>query len=197
MPVLDPSEYDASYFDGASQTLRHNAGYSSYERWVRGDGNNPDDAGEQWAEIARRLSANNRFQNQTVLEVGCAKGFVVEDLRALGIQAFGLDVSAYAIGEADPSVQPYLTVGDALTVLSSYSRNQFDWLFSMRFFECIPDSDIQPIIDEMKRVSRNQFHQIGTSENPLYYQQKTEAQWRAYNWGTKCTLFFNERPNLP
>lgn len=198
MPLLDPSEYDASYFDGASQPLAHNAGYSRYERWVRDDSpQNPDDAGEYWAEIARRLNSNNRFNNKTVLEVGCAKGFVVEDLRAIGIEAYGLDVSQYCYDQASPSIQPYFTVGDALTVLQTYSRNQFDWLFSMRLFECIPDADIQPIIDAMDFCSRNMFHQIGTQENANFYNIKTPAQWQAYDWGVQTTLFFDRRPELP
>jgi len=204
--ILQPEDYNVVYFDrslatpeelAGSSAVSAVAGYSRYERWERGDAANPSDAGEYWAEISRRLSANSRFLSKTVLEVGCAKGFVVQDLRALGIEAYGLDVSQYCYDQADPVVQPYLTVGNALTVLQSYSRFQFDWLFSMRFFECIPDADIQPIIDAMKFCSRNQFHQIGTIENADFYNIKTEAQWNAYSWGNKCTLFFNERPNLP
>lgn len=206
MPLPTHAEYNAVYFDRSLATpeeianataVSAMAGYSTYERWVRGDGDNPDDAGEYWAEIARRLSSNSRFDNKSVLEVGCAKGFVVEDLRALGIEAYGLDVSQYCYDQAAPAVQPFLTVGDALTVLQTYSRNQFDWLFSMRFFECIPDSDIQPIIDAMDFCSRNMFHQIGTQENPNFYNIKTPAEWQAYDWGVQTTLFFDQRPNLP
>ena len=36
MPLLDSSEYDASYFDGADQAMSHNAGYTRYKRWERG-----------------------------------------------------------------------------------------------------------------------------------------------------------------
>jgi hypothetical protein len=37
MPVLQPSEYDISYFDGKKSALSHNAGYSHYKRWRRYD----------------------------------------------------------------------------------------------------------------------------------------------------------------
>ncbi len=38
MAVLQANEYDISFFDGKKTALRHNAGYSNYERWRRNDG---------------------------------------------------------------------------------------------------------------------------------------------------------------
>ncbi len=34
-----------------------------------------------------------------VLDVGCAKGFLVEAVRPRGVEAFGNDISEYAMGE--------------------------------------------------------------------------------------------------
>jgi trans-aconitate methyltransferase len=43
------------------------------------------------------------------LDLGCAKGYLVKALRAREVIAYGIDHSAYAIAEADPSVRPYLS----------------------------------------------------------------------------------------
>lgn len=50
---------------------------------------------------------------RSVLDVGCAKGFLVRALRDLGIEAYGADVSEYAIGSAERTVRPFLRVVSA------------------------------------------------------------------------------------
>jgi hypothetical protein len=42
----------------------------------------------------------------TVLDAGCAMGFLVESLRKKGIQSFGIDISEYAIQNVHPDVRP-------------------------------------------------------------------------------------------
>lgn len=54
---------------------------------------------------------------ETVLDVGCAHGFLVEKLRERGVEAYGFDLSAYAIGQVHESISPYVwqaSVTDAL-----------------------------------------------------------------------------------
>ena len=48
----------------------------------------------------------------TSLDVGCAKGFVVEALTELGYDSYGWDVSEWAIAGAGPNVAGRLTVAD-------------------------------------------------------------------------------------
>lgn len=52
-------------------------------------------------------------QPRTVLDVGCAIGLLVETLRARGVEAYGVDVSEYAIGQVHESVRAYCRVGGA------------------------------------------------------------------------------------
>ena len=47
----------------------------------------------------------------TVLDAGCAMGFLVEWLRKYDIAAEGVDISEYAIQKAHESVKPYVRVG--------------------------------------------------------------------------------------
>ena len=171
MPVLQPSEYDISYFDGSKTSLRHNAGYSKYERWYRKAGKNS--LGEFWKDKAADLAEKYQLQGKKVLDIGCAKGFLVKDLRDMGVDAYGLDVSSYAVGEAESEVKPYLTVGDARTYLSNYATDEFDVVFSLRFLECISETDFPNLISEINRVSKFQFHEVDEQPNSKYYLVKT------------------------
>ena len=46
-----------------------------------------------------------------MLDVGCAKGFLVKDLLAIGIDAYGIDVSEYALMHCEPEVVGRLQIG--------------------------------------------------------------------------------------
>lgn len=58
---------------------------------------------------------------RTVLDVGCAKGFLVEALRDRGVDAYGLDVSEYAIGQARDDIRGFCS-----SMLSSSCSNRAD-----------------------------------------------------------------------
>jgi len=58
-------------------------------------------------EIIRRLGPCN------VLDVGCAKGFLVESLRDRGVEAYGFDISEYAISKVRDDIRPYCWVSSA------------------------------------------------------------------------------------
>lgn len=190
MPSLLPSEYDISYFDGSKSSLQHNAGYTKYERWHRKLADN--DTGEHWKDLASSLKNSRGLAGKKVLEIGCAKGFVVEDLRALGVDAYGVDVSSYAVSQAAASVAPFLTVADVRTSLLGYPNNSFDAVFSMRFLECLSEAELGPIIVQLNRISRFQFHIIGETPNPTYYLNHPISWWKALGWDKGTVLISTE-----
>jgi O-antigen biosynthesis protein len=53
----------------------------------------------------------------TVLDAGCAKGFLVEMLRRKGVAAWGFDISEYAISEVAPDIRAYCRVGSVTDTL--------------------------------------------------------------------------------
>jgi len=190
MAILQTSEYDASYFDGALQPMRHNAGYSEYKRWYRNEGEGS--LGEFWKDYAARWINHLALSGKKVLEIGCAKGFLVKDLRDMGVDAWGLDVSQYAVDNCEPEVAPYLQVGDARTALAQYNNKQWDVLITLRFLECIPEADLPALITQMNRISKLQVHVVDdfTGDKAVaaqYYVSKTQAQWASLGFakGTK------------
>ncbi len=126
-----------------------------------------------------------------MLEIGCAKGFLVKDLRDLGADAYGLDVSQYAVDNIEPGMAPYITQGDARSALASYNRNQFDFVISLRFLECIAEPDLPDLISEMARISRHQYHVIDTRPPSAFYVVH-DLDWWAALFPKFTTLIQNE-----
>jgi 2-polyprenyl-3-methyl-5-hydroxy-6-metoxy-1,4-benzoquinol methylase len=86
------SEFGRHYY-------RHDCGipYQRNEHWLRFFGKIAD-------EIVRD------FHPTSVLDAGCAMGFLVEALRERGVEAEGIDISDYAISQVDQSVAEHCRV---------------------------------------------------------------------------------------
>jgi len=73
----------------------------------------------------------------TVLDAGCAMGFLVEALRARGVEAYGVDVSEYAISQVDDSVREYCSLGS----LAEPLPRRYDLIVSIEVLEHIPPTE--------------------------------------------------------
>ena len=51
-----------------------------------------------------------RINPETVLDAGCAMGFLVEGLRNRGVQAYGIDISQYAIANVQSKIAEFCSV---------------------------------------------------------------------------------------
>jgi hypothetical protein len=90
---------------------------------------------ESFDRIAQRIVED--IGPQTVLDAGCAWGFLVESLRRRGVEAYGLDVSEYAIQQVHPDVQPHCWVGSILDPLPQ----TYDLIVSIEVLEHMPRRD--------------------------------------------------------
>ncbi|MBA7491905.1 hypothetical protein ES702_02453 [subsurface metagenome] len=181
---IDPSEFDISYFDGlkarAQSLFEHPAGYSRYDRkypWHR----------DLYTPLMDRLKPNQYIGKKT-LEIACAKGYIVHEWRKLGIDAWGIDISQYAINEAPEEVKDYLSVADARTKLASYSNKEFDLVFSSGFFECLEESELSDVILECNRIARYQYHCFMPDANPTWYLFKPLSWWAEQGFTKNKTL---------
>ncbi len=73
----------------------------------------------------------------SVLDAGCAMGFLVESLRDRGVEAFGVDVSAYAIQRVREDIAPFCWVG---SVLDPYPR-RYDLIACIEVVEHLSPRD--------------------------------------------------------
>ena len=190
--MLQPSEYDISYFDGKKSSLAHNAGYSSYERWYRMSDDfvpHSQSTGEYWKDWAFKLKLDYTLEGKKVLEIGSAKGFVVEGLRDLGIDAYGLDISQYAYDCAREDIKPYLKVADARTALADYKNLEFDYLFSRRTLACFTNDEMAAMVTQMNRIAVQQVHDYWDVDNPNYYNiMPIQTFISSFSW-KKGTIF--------
>ncbi len=72
-----------------------------------------------------------------VLDIGCAKGFLVESLRDRGVKAFGFDISEYAIGEVRPDIREFCWLGD----LKDPIKEDYDLVTCIEVLEHVPEAD--------------------------------------------------------
>lgn len=131
-------KFGREYFDGD-----RTQGYGGY----RYDG--------RWVAIAKRMQEfYGLMSRDSILDIGCAKGFLLNDFRIVipGVTVAGLDISQYGIKNAIESVKPYLVAGsaDALPFLDK----SFDLVISINTVHNLDLERCKQAIREMERVSR-------------------------------------------
>ena len=114
------------------------------------------------------------FGPKKVLDVGCGMGFLVKWLRTFGVDAYGCDHSAYAIGHV--SDVPYLTPNriDVRKYVQRetiegllYPDNSFDLVTCLDVFEHLKPEQAKRAIRELERVtSRYLFMIITVHDEP-------------------------------
>lgn len=138
-------QFGREYFDGD-----RTQGYGGY----RYDG--------RWVSVAKRMRDFYGLKGgDRVLDVGCAKGFLLHDLRELipGLRVAGLDISRYAVENAMETVKTCLAVGSADAV--PFGDKSFDLVISINTVHNLELERCKEAIREMERVGgRNKYLQV-------------------------------------
>ncbi len=89
-----------------------------------------------------------------VLDVGCAKGFMLHDMAELipGIYVRGIDISEYAIANAIEDMKPFVQVADARKL--PFHDKSFDVVISINTVHNLDRVDCAQALREIERVSR-------------------------------------------
>jgi SAM-dependent methyltransferase len=139
-----PSQRDVAkrfgkeYFDGD-----RGQGYGGY----RYDG--------RWVPIAERMRDFYGLRaGHRILDVGCAKGFLLHDFLQLvpGVRVAGLDISEYAIVHAMEDVRPFLALGTADAL--PFADGTFDLVVSINTAHNLERPRCVEAVRELVRVSR-------------------------------------------
>ncbi len=90
----------------------------------------------------------------SVLDVGCAKGFMIHDMNKLipGITVKGIDISNYAIENVIESMKDNVMVADARDL--PFRDNSFDVVISITTVHNLDRDDCIRSLREIERVSR-------------------------------------------
>ena len=144
-------QFGETYFDGSRE-----CGYGGYKY----DG--------RWIPVARDIVAHfNLKPGMRVLDVGCAKGFLVKDLMQVcaGLEAFGLDISLYALMRCEPEVIGRLHLGTAEQL--PFPDRSFDCVLSLNTVHNFPRSRAIKVMQEIERVSGGRaFVQVDSYHTP-------------------------------
>ncbi len=108
-----------------------------------------------WQPVIPTLQHYFKLTHQSsVLDVGCAKGFMLHDLVQLipGITAKGIDVSEYAIANALEDVRPHVQVADARQL--PFPDKSFDVVISINTIHNLERDDLAQALREIERVQR-------------------------------------------
>jgi hypothetical protein len=96
-----------------------------------------------FGELADRIIAE--IGPRSVMDAGCALGMLVEQLRARGVEAEGIDISGYAIAQAHESVRPYVRVA---SVAEPFGR-RYDLIVCIEVLEHMPRHEAEAAIANM------------------------------------------------
>ncbi len=100
-----------------------------------------------------------------ILEIGCAKGFVLVEFAARGATVYGLDASAYAVAHGHEAVRRCLLVGDVATL--PFADAHFDLVIGKEVLPHIDPSVLDQALKECGRVARGAlFFDIQCGETP-------------------------------
>jgi glycosyltransferase involved in cell wall biosynthesis/SAM-dependent methyltransferase len=117
------------------------------------------------------------YKPARVLDVGCAKGFLVEGLRDLGVSAFGFDVSDVAISELREDIKPYCRMG-SIDDPTMY-EGQYDFITCIEVLEHVPEEMAQVAVELMcKNTSQVLFSSSPSDfDEPTHINVQPPSYW--------------------
>lgn len=158
--VAAACQFGELYFDGPREF-----GYGGY----RYDG--------RWIPVARDIVRHFGLRpSDRVLDIGCAKGFLVKDLMSVcpGLEAYGLDVSEYALMHCEKEVVGRLHLGSATRL--PFPDRSFDAVISINTIHNLDAENAVIALREIERLAPSRaFVQVDAYHTEA--QQELFMQW--------------------
>lgn len=170
--VAIAKQYGEAYFDGPREV-----GYGGY----RYDG--------RWVPVAEDIVQHFGLKpGDRVLDVGCGKGFLVKDLMKVcpGLEAFGLDISEYALMQCEREVVGRLHVGSAVKL--PFPDRSFNAVISINTIHNLQRPGVIRALKEIERLACGRgFVQVDAYNTPeqreLFMKWVLTAEYHDYPAG--------------
>jgi SAM-dependent methyltransferase len=166
-------QFGKDFFDG---DRRHGYGGYSYQPHI-------------WQPVISDFKKHFQLTaHHLVLDIGCAKGFMLHDMAALipGIDVKGLDISWYAVRNAIEDMRPNLIVGDALNL--PWAAHTFDLVISINTIHNLDHAGCKRALKEIERVGKGKsFITVDAYRN-----KNEKALMEAWNLTAKTILHVDE-----
>ncbi len=150
---MEGDNYNEEYFENGITSGK--SGYQDY-RWM------PERTIKFAHKIIKELGLRD---GDRVLDFGCAKGYLVKAFRILDIDAYGCDISEYAMSEADKDIAPYLV---EIKNGKIPFDERFEHVISKDVFEHLDIAGLEKTLDECARVSDKLFSVIPLGNGKKY-----------------------------
>ena len=123
--------------------------------------------GQGWEEVFGNYADRivKEIHPERTLDVGCAIGFFVEALRDREVEAYGIDISEYAIANVREDIRPFCKVQSALLPINE----KYDLITCIEVLEHLDSQDISLAIKRMCEATED----IIFSSTPFEYEEKT------------------------
>jgi ubiquinone/menaquinone biosynthesis C-methylase UbiE len=126
-------------------------------------------------DFAKRYYEFNRYQNQTILDVGCGNGYLLSKYAQAGANVTGIDITSKAI---ELTQQRFINLGLKANILKAdaqslpFDDQSFDCVTSVGVLHHVPDT--QKAINEIHRVLKpgGQFISMFYHRNSAKFQFK-------------------------
>ena len=182
--MLIQSDYDINYFNGGGDI----GGYTFY---------NP---ATYYYERANNLAIQfltksglfgTDLSGKKVCILGCAYGFLVKEfIDTHGLDCYGMDWSAYAISQADPSIASKVMVGDvksstdwdAMRTLAGFTKQnqKFDVVIECDIWCCLTDAEAITARGLAMGNSSMFIHLMENTPHAIaWYNWKSITDWKA------------------
>ena len=161
-------QFGREYFDGTREQ-----GYGGY----RYDG--------RWIPIAEDIVRHFKLRaGDRVLDVGCGKGFLVKDLMKVcpGLEAFGVDISQYAVMNCEREVVGRLHVGNAAHL--PFPDRSFDAVLAINTVHNLDREGCIQALREIERLAPGRAYvQVDAYRNPAERQLFEDWMLTARTYG--------------
>ena len=126
--------------------------------------------------------------NSSVLDIGCAKGFMMHDMARLipGIIVKGIDISNYAIDNTIEDMKPHCFAACATKL--PFEDNSFDCVISITTLHNLEKEQLIIALQEIERVKKK--HSFITVD--AYHNNEEKMRMEAWNLTAKTVLHVDE-----
>lgn len=153
--------FDKEYFNGGG----HVGGYANEGYW---------DYPVHWITFNHVLAK----KPESVLEVGCARGYLVKRFEDIGIKSKGLEISQHCyLTRATDGVIKW----DITKTPWPIADKEFDLCISVAVLEHIPEKYLPAIMSEMRRVSKRGLHGVDLGDHDDGF-DKTHCTLKSLDW---------------
>ena len=136
---------------------------------------------EFWSPVFERIADRiiEDFAPKTVLDAGCAYGYLVAALRDRGVQAFGIDISKHAIANVRDNIKSYCSVCSLTDPLPENFPDNFDLITCIEVLEHMYEDEGTLAIENLCKHTENIIFSSTPSDlkEPTHFNVQQQEYW--------------------